>query len=234
MPDANTLVSMSRQVLISRRAEDAEELVKALEEKFYKPLIKPALEICIATVSPGLSQAIKAAQILALPSASAARFLNQLESVTCDHIYVQGRRTALAFEGKQTVQISDGLYAEDLAQCIHGDQPTAWVTILQGDLARPNLQAELERLGHRVTTLTVYENRCPPNLQFDPIPLHAAIYHSPSAVERQLVANPWLCDVPSIAIGRTTAAALRSGDCKQIIQAKGPDVELLIAELGKL
>ena len=141
MPDANTLVSMSRQVLISRRAEDAEELVKALEEKLYKPLIKPALEICIATVSPGLSQAIKAAQTLALPSASAARFLNQLESVTCDHIYVQGRRTALAFEGKQTVQISDGLYAEDLAQCIHGDQPTAWVTILQGDLARPNLQA---------------------------------------------------------------------------------------------
>ena len=225
---------MTRQILISRRAEDAKETSKALEDHGYKTLIMPAIRIHNLPLTTLRLQAIQEAEAVALPSASAARFLSQVEGLTCPHIYAQGERAASAFDGAQTVRISDGLYAEDLARSIHAVQPKACVTILQGDLARPNLQAELERLGHRVIPLTVYENRCPPNLQCNPIRLYAAIYHSPSAVERQFDANPWLRKVPSIAIGRTTAAALRSGDCTQIIQAKGPGVESLIAELEKL
>ena len=225
---------MTRQVLISRRIEDAEKTSKELEVYGYKPLIIPALDIHLKPLSTPLREAILEADALVLPSASAARFLSQVRGVTCAHIYAQGARAALAFDGSLPIQISNGLYAEDLAQSIHARQPSVRVTILQGDLTRPNLQAELERLGHEVRPLTVYENRCPPHMKSDPIPLHAAIYHSPSAVERQLEANPWLREVPSIAIGRTTAAALRSGDCTQIIQAKGPDVESLIAELEKL
>ena len=225
---------MTRQILISRRVEDAKETSNRLEVYGYKTLIMPALDIHILPLSPLRLQAIKEAEALALPSASAARFLNQVQEVTCPHIYAQGERAAGTYDGTQTVRISDGLYAEDLARSIHAAQPKVGVTILQGDLARPNLQAELERLGHRVIPLTVYENRCPPNLPCKPIRLYAAIYYSPSAVERQFDANPWLRKVPSIAIGRTTAAALRSGDCTQIIQAKGPNVESLIAELEKL
>ena len=225
---------MTRHILISRRSEDAEEISRSLELNGYKAMIKPALDIRLRPLSPEILEAIAQAQTLALPSASSARFLSQVRSLTCEYLYAQGRRAAQAFAGKQTVTISAGFYAEDLAQCIHAAQPKAQVTILQGNLARPNLQQELERLGHSVKAITVYDNHCPPNLKFDPIRLHAAIYHSPSAVERQLDANPWLRFVPSIAIGRTTAMALRSGDCKRIIQAKTPEVESLIAELEKL
>ena len=225
---------MTRQILISRRREDAEEVSRALEENNYKPLIIPALEIRTKPLTSFLSEAVNTAEVLALPSASATRFLNQFATLHCDHIYAQGARAAAVFKGTQTVRVSKGLYAEDLAQYIHAHQPGAHVTILQSNLARPNLQNELQRLNHRVTPLTVYDNHCPPNLKTDPIRLYAAIYHSPSAVERQFEANPWLREVPSIAIGRTTAMALRSGDCKRIIQAKGPDVESLVAELEKL
>ena len=225
---------MTRQVLISRRSEDAKEISFSLEINGYKALIKPALDIHLRPLSPEVLQTIAQAQAIALPSASAARFLSQARVVNCDHLYAQGRRAAQAFDGKQRVTISSGFYAEDLASCIHAAQPNAQVTVLQGNLARPNLRQALERLGHLVTTLTVYDNICPPNLKFDPIQLHAAIYHSPSAVERQFAANPWLRFVPSIAIGRTTAMALRSGDCKRIIQAKTPQLESLIAELEKL
>ena len=181
-------------------------------------------------MSTPLREAIQEADALALPSASAARFLSQVSGVTCAHIYAQGARAALAFDGSLPIQISNGLYAEDLAQSIHARQPSVRVTILQGDLARPNLQAELERLGHEVRTLTVYENRCSPHMK-------STLAHC-----RGDLSGPAQSNASRLILGcvrfrplrlTTTAAALRSGDCTQIIQAKAY-VESLIAELEKL
>jgi uroporphyrinogen-III synthase len=197
-------------------------------------LIIPAISIAIRSLNKALADAINAAETLALPSPSAARFLNQVEGIGAAVIYAQGERTAAALKSEFSAQISQGLYASDLAQSIHRTHPTSRVTILQGDHARAELSDALKTLGHEVESLMVYENRCPNGLARAPIELHAAIYHSPSAAERHLQANPWLKMVASVAIGKTTAQALQSGDCRRIIQAKSPSIEDLILALENL
>jgi len=223
-----------RTVLISRQQSDANELSKALELIGYKALIIPAINIVIQPLDQPLEDAVHAAEIIGLPSPSAARFLNQVELLKGAVVYAQGKRTAAALKSEFAAQISLGLYAADLAQSIHRDHPKARVTILHGDLARDELSDELKALGHEVEPLLVYENRCPSGLARAPVELYAAIYHSPSAVERHLQANPWLNMVSSVAIGKTTAQALQTGDCKHIIQAKSPNIDDLILALEKL
>jgi uroporphyrinogen-III synthase len=108
------------------------------------------------------------------------------------------------------------------------------VTIICGDQARPNLVAELTAQGCRPVPLVMYHNRPPADLARDPIDLHAAIYHSPSAAQRQLHANPWLRHVPAVAVGKTTAAALQSGDHQQVIIAQSPAIAAIIAAVESL
>jgi uroporphyrinogen-III synthase len=223
-----------RRVLISRQRSDAEALSKKLEETGYKPLIIPSIDIVVQPLNQPLDDAISAAEIIALPSPSAARFLNQAEAPKGSIVYAQGKRTAAALKSGLTAQISLGLYAADLAQSIHLNHPKARVTILHGDQTRDELSDALKALGHEVESLMVYENRCPSGLARAPIELHAAIYHSPSAAQRHLQANPWLKMVASVAIGKTTAQALQCGDCRRIIQAKSPGIEDLILALENL
>ena len=228
------MATVSQRVLVSRQLEDAEPLTQALVRGGYEPLVIPAIQIVVRGACPATRAALLSAGVLALPSRSAAKFLRQFIPSPQLSVFAQGPRTAQALGSGWEVTCADGLYGADLARCIHERAPGAPVTVLAGDKTQGAVADELTRLGHSVRVMTVYQNRSPGDLTRPPCALKAAIYFSPSAVERQLEANPWLQSVPSIAIGRTTAAALRSGDCSQIICARGPEIESILAELEKV
>ena len=225
---------MSRRILLSRQTEDAQLLASLLEEKGFKPLIIPAISVTpLGSLEPYLG-AINSAEVIALPSPTAARFAHRYLLHSKATVWAQGQHTAAALPASLSAQISSGIYAEDLAEAITSAHPRAKVTILCGNLARPNLEEALTAQGHSVQKVILYENRCPSGIVFPETDLFAAIYYSPSAATRHLDANPWLRGVPAIAIGKTTAQALQSGDCSRVILAASPAIAALLDALESL
>lgn len=105
------------------------------------------------------------------------------------------------------------------------------VVLPRGDRPLPTVVAGLTAAGVEVRTFTVYANRAPETLAYAPRPVRAAVFSSPSAVERLLGANPWLREVPAVAIGATTAAALRDAGHDQVIIPPAPTEEALCGAL---
>ena len=225
---------MSRTILLSRQIADAEPLASELDARRYKPLIRPAIDLLALPQNTAVTEALKQASVIALPSPNAARFAQPFLTQSKAIIWAQGKSTALALGPTLSAQVSPGIYADDLAEAIAEAHPGATVTICCGNLSRPRLAQALSASGCSVEQVELYENRCPRNLAFEATPLRAAIYFSPSAANRHVQANPWLRKVPAIAVGETTAQALQSGDFERVIQAPSPAIDDLIAVVESL
>jgi uroporphyrinogen-III synthase len=109
------------------------------------------------------------------------------------------------------------------------------IRILCGDRARPDLLLGLKEGGLEAEECVVYQSTAPESLQRIPRPLHAVVYGSPSSAERMLQANPWLYDIPAVALGPTTGGWLRSnGGHRRVLEAEVPDSRSLIEVLQRL
>ena len=226
---------MSHPVLISRTEEDAAPLVAALSERGVDSIVWPALRFEARPVGDDIVARLGNANALAVVSPRAMRFLAAAlgEDQPDTPVFAQGEATAAAAPQLRALP-ARGPYAEDLAQRIIEQCDPGLVIRLCGDRARDQLVDALASAGFRTESIVLYDNVTPPNMTRQPRPLRAAIFHSPSAVERQLAANPWLREVPAVAIGRTTAEALHSSDHPRVIVAASPAIAAIAETLEQI
>lgn len=102
-----------------------------------------------------------------------------------------------------------GLAATLSARFAAAGRASAEVVWLAGDRALPDLGDALTAAGHRVRRCVLYHNAAVP-LPDAPPPADVVVFHAPSAAERLLAVWPALASRPCVAIGPTTAEALRS------------------------
>jgi uroporphyrinogen-III synthase len=104
--------------------------------------------------------------------------------------------------------------------------------ILCGDRARTELADGLGALGWGIDLQVVYSDRECPEVRVSPLPLAAFVVASPSAVAVLIERGPWLIDVPAVAIGPTTAAALAAAGHRAALRlAESPSDAGLAAAL---
>jgi uroporphyrinogen-III synthase len=101
-------------------------------------------------------------------------------------------------------------------------EPPATIVIVGGDLRGLSATQVLREHGFTVCTLTVYRNVAPSSMAYSRVPLTAVVYASPSAAQRLIGVNPWLVEVPAIAMGPTTAQALTALGAARISVASDP------------
>ena len=87
--------------------------------------------------------------------------------------------------------------------------PPGNVILPGGDLRAGGLEEGLAAAGIAFFHLTVYVNEEPPITPLDPFPVAAIFVASPSAARRLVSAMPWMLGERFLAIGETTAAAIR-------------------------
>lgn len=88
-------------------------------------------------------------------------------------------------------------------------EPGARVLVPRGSLAGGGLEPGLNELGRPCLPLVVYANEAPVLPSLEPFPVAAVFVAAPSAARRLLQCAPWLRTHSFLAIGPTTAAALR-------------------------
>jgi uroporphyrinogen-III synthase len=115
---------------------------------------------------------------------------------------------------------------------IDADTP---IMVLCGDRARPELVDGIRAQGRLVEPRIIYRSRGPERLTYAERPLRAVVYGSPSGAERMLTANPWLLDVPAVALGPTTGSWLREhAGHSSVLESEEPDSQSVIAVLQQL
>lgn len=112
--------------------------------------------------------------------------------------------------------------ADALDACL---EPGLAVAVPCGSLAGGGLLPRLSRLGRPVVPVAVYANLAPPIEALAPFPVAAAFVAAPSSARRLLEALPWMVEVPILAIGPTTSAALESCGVRRVL---GPTMDLTV------
>lgn len=118
--------------------------------------------------------------------------------------------------------------AEALAQVLHAG---ARVLLPGGDRARPELPQGLRARGLVPLPLTVYAHVTDAPPPVIPIPPAVVLSASPSAAKAFLAGNPSLREVPFVAIGATTEAALRRLGATRVTRASRPTAEAMVEAL---
>lgn len=105
----------------------------------------------------------------------------------------------------------------------------AVVLHVRGSQTTGNIPRILASAGIEVHELTVYENRSPDLKPLDLDGISVAVFASPSAARRFFEVNPSALDrITAVAIGPTTAKALRELGVATIKVASRPDVTALV------
>ena len=118
---------------------------------------------------------------------------------------------------------------------VRGLDPDTPMVVLCGDRARSELVAGIRAEGRRVEARIIYRSLGPEKLTYAERPLRAVVYGSPSGAERLLAANPWLLDVPAVALGPTTGGWLRQhARHPLVLESETPDSRSVIAVLQQL
>ncbi len=210
-----------KTVLLTRSSADNRELRRALSDHGVAVVELPTAEL--ATIAQpdgpaGLRAAIEGADAVAFTSrygVRGAREIGVSAALSGAKVAVVGPSTRAEVErdGLDPWMVAEPATGTALAAQIAAGLPGgATVLCVQGRHARPELRDGLLARGLRVQTRVVYENRCP-----DP-PAPAAIASAaaadaiylaaPSAGHRLYGWAPQLRELPWIAIGPTTAAAV--------------------------
>jgi uroporphyrinogen-III synthase len=212
---------MTDPVVLTRAPGRNDGLAAALRAAGVPTIEWPALAI-VPLRPERLAERLRA-PVLAFESPSAAEAVaDELPEEAV--LVAQGPGTAAAL-GRSSV-VADPPTAEGLVAAVAAvAAPGAHVALVRGDKARDVALDGLRALGFEVDPLVVYANRAPADVAHPARPLSAVVYPSPSAVDRLLGANPWLRDVPAVAIGPTTAAALAG--VARVVVAEAPTDEAL-------
>ncbi len=119
-------------------------------------------------------------------------------------------REALLAEGIEVDLVAEPSTGEALAEALHRIlEPGAAVLVPRGSLAGGGLEPGLESRGRPCLPLPVYANEAPATEAIPPFDAAVVFVAAPSAAKRVLARAPWLRSRPFLAIGPTTADALR-------------------------
>lgn len=164
--------------------------------------------------------ALDAADELGLRGALAAASLMVVGKATADHARRYGLEPTLV-AGRPTAA---GL-AESLVHRWRDAGPRT-VVWLCGDRALPDLADGLRAVGHRVVQHEIYGSE-DVALPDTPPAVDVTVFHAPSAAERIFTAYPALLQCPAVALGETTAAALRRHGVRVVHVAEEPTMAAL-------
>ncbi len=207
-------------VVLTRRRADNRRLAERLTRKGLRVLEAPALEIVSAdppeleTVALG-ARSLKDFQAALFSSRHGVtgffRWLKKSGRFGKPEIVAAvGPATAraLAEYGWPPYVVADPATGAELAKRMQPRlPPTSRLLAVRGNTSRDAASKSLAESGHRIFPLTVYRNLetvIPRIAAFQ-----LAVFASPSAVKRFLASNPPVPETAYVAIGSTTARALR-------------------------
>jgi len=221
------VVDLTAPVVLTRAVGANDRLGAALTGRGIPWVEWPAVAFDAVAVAPDALDGVTA---LAFVSPAAVAMAGALRWPDVPRV-AQGAGTALALveAGDRADVVADPPDADGLAAAVIATVPAGPVAIVRGDHGRDVAPERLRAAGYEVRPVTVYRNLEPADLGRPPQAVRAVVYASPSAVRRLLGANPWLRDVPAVAIGPTTAEAL--GDHPDVRIAASPTPEALLATL---
>ena len=238
----------NRTVVLTRAHEDNQALRARLEQAGIHVLEVPTAQFADVPIAAAHRALLTQGAAVTFASAHAvAAFARQLTAA--DVQAIQGVVAAVG-PSTQAALSRIGLPASIVASapstgralgellCAHLSAPSA-VVVVQARQSQPDLAELLRAAGHDVHLAVVYENVEPaaPSRALIDAAAHAnAIYlAAPSAADRLLSWAPQLRDRPLVAIGATTATALREKHgVLPAAQATSPDLADVTAALLSL
>ncbi|MEX0774000.1 MAG: uroporphyrinogen-III synthase [Balneolales bacterium] len=147
-------------------------------------------------------------------------------------IFAVGRKTASKLKAAGfDAEVPEREHGTALANLIVDHEYIHSVVHFCGNLRRDELSEILVRNGVQVNELFVYKTIREKYQNDFPQDMQAILFYSPSAVEAFGEAFKRYSDVPSVAIGSTTAAALSQHNCQKIIEAKDASTASMLKAL---
>ena len=248
-----------KRVIITRAAEQAQELARSLEALGAEVLLLPMIAFAPPEDWSQVDAALRAwAQFdwVLFTSQNAVRFLarraremdaTSQAAVASPKIAAVGRTTAgaAAGEGFRVDYVAEENSGEGLARELRGALAGRSVLLPRSDLADGRLPEALREAGARVTGIVAYRTVAP--LSADPALLAAirerradAILFSSASAFRNIAnffAEAELIDISNraafAAIGPSTAAAMREAGVRVEIEAEESSAEGLANSLGR-
>jgi uroporphyrinogen-III synthase len=235
---------MKPTVALTRTSSANRRMASDLESSGFSTLDWSAISLLpITEGAEAIPEALRSAQVLVFVSPGLVDVLEigwpgWTEWVSSTRIASMGPGTTLALRkvGVQAHFQADPPRAEGMLETLLREiSAEIKIRILCGDRSRPDLLDGLREGGLEAEECVVYQSTAPESLQRTPRPLHAVVYGSPSSAERMLQANPWLYEIPAVALGPTTGGWLRSsGGHRRVLEAKVPDSKSVIEVLQRL
>jgi uroporphyrinogen-III synthase len=236
-------------VVLTRSHDDNAPLALRLAEAGVRVLEVPTVALRDVAPDPALAGELLNAAAIAFTSRHGVEAALRQLGPRCLReargqgalLAVVGERTAEALRhacvGVDLVGPKDGAaLAQLLARQLEGERRPVWA--LQARHARPELVDGLRAAGLTAQVAVLYENAVPPRppqALLDACQTADALYAAaPSACERLLAWAPQLCDRRWLAIGPTTAAALRALQIEPAAVARTPDDDGALAALMHL
>ena len=219
-------------VLLTRASGHNKALAAILVSAGHDVLIRPAIEIRPFQLKPSDVARLLSAKAIAFVSPNAVRsFFTHLElpKHLCSVVFAIGPGTEAALKkvGILTKESAIPSTATGLATLLRKRlSPNTAIALIVGNHSRPELEEGLIENGQVPMALQVYKNEAPAKLHIPKQELHAVVFFSPSAARNMIRANSWLCDIPAVAIGPTTAGVLKNEFKHQrVFQAQTPTLE---------
>jgi len=207
-------------VVVTRAADRAGELVRALESRGATVLMRPSIEIHLRQPSKedrAILEHIAEFDWILLTSANAVfAFDTLLDGAWPEKVRLAavGPATAelLRKHGQTAALVPRRATGAALAEALVAACETPQKVLLPvGDLAREIVRRYLADAGHEVTCLTVYENVAPDRIEpLGDVTQPYLLFMSPSAVRNFTAATDIPADARLVSIGPTTTAAIEA------------------------
>jgi len=246
-----------KRVVVTRAAEQSEQLVKELKDRGAVPVLLPMVAFAPPDDSAPLDQAIRqlsAYDWVFVTSQNALRALrercgllkfNLPETFSGVKIAAVGPATSEAVEnaGLRVAYVASKhtgvALAGELANEVRGKR----VLLPRSDRANPELVEELKRLGADVTEVCAYKTIPPEKRDMDAAAktaegADAVLFFSPSAVHhlQELLGNEKFLKLSRrsvfAAIGPVTEEALRRASVERVLVARDTSVTAVVEALG--
>ena len=234
------------RVLLTRAPEDNATWARALAARGARVAELPCLTTAVLPAAAELRAALAQAAWLVLGSRRGVRAVAELAAPLPAR--ADGSSLRVACVGRATADLAEHLLgradlvpeaghlaalADSLATELPG--PTTLV-LATSDRGRTELEQRLGPAGHRVHRVAVYATRPTAPVEDPPAlaDLDAVVLASPSALEGLRAQRRVPADLPLVALGPTTAAAVRAAGLRLAAEAPTRDLDGVAAALAVL
>ena len=257
MAEASAGSLQGKCVVVTRAAEQSQDLVRALQEKGAVPVVLPMVAFSPADNLAELDQAIcELAQFdwMFLTSQNALRALEERcqalhsdlpSAIGALRVGVVGPATAEAARaaGISVSYVATKHQGASFAQELAGELRGKRIFLPRSDRANPDLVEQLHRLRAHVTDVVAYKTIAPDESALAQAhatlqqPVDAVLFFSPSAVHhlQDILGNEKVLELSRraifAAIGPVTEKALHSADVERVLLAADTTVNSIVEAL---